>query len=391
MHGMDKRDVNVFATPEQEMLLKASLLKGDPSLIAWREWRASINIEDHMDNGSFRLLPLLYQNLRKHHVEDPLMDRLKGIYRQTWYKNQKLFYETGKILKYFHDAGIQTMIVKGAALSALTYKNHGVRPMSDVDVMVPFSQILTATEVLRQKGWAPCIYPESEETLKYRISLQYKNSCNDEFDLHWFPYIEFNRKKLDGDLWNHSVPIMLANEETTAPCPTDNLIHVMIHGTWWNPEPPIRWIADAMSIFNAFGVELDWERFVNTVRINRIALRIRDALVYLKNTFHADIPNHVIKTIIDMPTSITERIAYSYSLRNPNIITEKFGYIPILYLDFLRINSDAGLLQSTINFPRYLQYNYQMDHLSDVFFYLTTALVRKARKILLSGRLGSVF
>jgi len=386
---LNKIGDNLYASQEQEMLLKASLFRGNSALHAWQEWKKSINIEDEIDNGSFRLLPLLFQNLRAYKVSDPLMERLKGVYRQTWYKNQKLFHDTGKILKQLHKTGVNTLIMKGGALSILTYQDLGVRPMADVDVMVPFSQIILATNTLKQLGWEPNIYPESLETLKYRISLQYKNQSGEEFDLHWFPYIEFNRE-FSEDIWDHSVQVKLGNEKTAALSETDCLIHVIIHGTLWNPEPPIRWIADAMSILNTPGLHLDWERFIIIIKNNRISLQIGNALRYLKSTYHAGIPDTVIETISRIPVSMVERISYKYSLRNPNTLTNRLGYIPILYLDFIRFNRHSQLLWSTIKFPKYLQYIYNMDKLSDVFSYLAAALYRKIKKTIKSEILKKI-
>ena len=107
---------NFFATYDQELLLKAALLQGPDAIHAWQEWKDNTDLEGHLDRGSFRLLPLLYKNLLRHRVKNPFMNKLKGIYRREWYKNQMLFFEMSKVLRYLHDKGIRTMILKGAAL-----------------------------------------------------------------------------------------------------------------------------------------------------------------------------------------------------------------------------------------------------------------------------------
>ncbi|HSR18731.1 MAG TPA: hypothetical protein VLM39_11630, partial [Ignavibacteriaceae bacterium] len=78
-----------WITKEQELLLKASLFEGDKFIYAWEKWKSCVNFEQ-IDPGSYRLLPLLYQNLVKHEIKDPLTERLKGIYRRTWFENQIL-------------------------------------------------------------------------------------------------------------------------------------------------------------------------------------------------------------------------------------------------------------------------------------------------------------
>ena len=92
-----------FATKDQELLLRAALLKGADAVEAWNEWKSAVDWEGHLDNGSFRLLPLLYTNLKRLEVRDPLMGKLKGIYLKAWYENQRLFFEASKILDYLHN------------------------------------------------------------------------------------------------------------------------------------------------------------------------------------------------------------------------------------------------------------------------------------------------
>jgi len=62
---------------DQELLLRAALLQGGPALDAWNEWRRAVNV-DVIDYGSHRMVPLLYRNMQRHGVKDPLMERLKG-------------------------------------------------------------------------------------------------------------------------------------------------------------------------------------------------------------------------------------------------------------------------------------------------------------------------
>lgn len=126
-------------TPQQELLLRASLFEEQEALQAWEAWKAQINWNDYLDAGSFRLLPLLFHNLQQHGVQDPLMHKLKGIYRKTWCENQIAFQKLAVLLQSFQKAGIKTLVLKGAALTVRHYQNNGLRPMNDFDVLVPLA------------------------------------------------------------------------------------------------------------------------------------------------------------------------------------------------------------------------------------------------------------
>jgi len=112
-----------FPTNRQLLLLQAALLSGNDMLSAWKKWKEEVDFENEVEHASFRLLPLLYQNLHRHKIDDPLIDRLKGIYRKAWSNNHLLFFKCSKVLDLLHKNDTPTIVMKGIALSVLIYKN----------------------------------------------------------------------------------------------------------------------------------------------------------------------------------------------------------------------------------------------------------------------------
>src|ERR1019366_6595553 len=141
----------MIPTPDQILLLRASLLSGQDVATAWKAWRERVNFDD-IDAASYRLMPLLYKNLRRENIEDELLGRLKGIYRHTWSRNQLLFHEAGRVLKAMNDAGISVLVLKGATLANSFYSDAGLRPMNDFDFMVPLDEAFRAFEVMNLCG-----------------------------------------------------------------------------------------------------------------------------------------------------------------------------------------------------------------------------------------------
>ncbi len=151
-----------WPTSLQELLLRAALLDGENAIDAWEEWRSRVDA-DQLDLGSERLLPLVYRNLVNRNVKDPVIGKLKAVYRRTWRDNQLLFHRVSGLLRSFCDAGIETIVLKGAALALLHYKDSGLRPMNDFDVMVRVEQMAAAIDVMRKHGWKPM--PRSPEAV----------------------------------------------------------------------------------------------------------------------------------------------------------------------------------------------------------------------------------
>ena len=161
MTGIIPRRHGAFPTLEQELFLQAALLPGELGLAAWRKWKQNSSWEEDMDAGSFALLPLLYAHLKELGVDDPAMGRFKGIYRKVWYQNRILLHETANVLRLFEADRIETMVLKGAALSQLYYKDYGLRKMHDLDVVIPVAGRRRAIDTLTRAGWKPRFRPLS--------------------------------------------------------------------------------------------------------------------------------------------------------------------------------------------------------------------------------------
>ena len=78
---------NCWPTENQELLLRACLMNGHEALTAWQQWRVVFESEA-IDEGSRRLLPLLYRNLKNQKITDPFISMLKEEYFHTWSENQ---------------------------------------------------------------------------------------------------------------------------------------------------------------------------------------------------------------------------------------------------------------------------------------------------------------
>ncbi len=355
-------------TAQQEALLRASLLQGEEALMAWDYWKSNTDM-NRIDQGSYRLLPLLYRNLSLHGVKDPLVDRFKGIYRVTWGNNQTLFHNMAALLISFHTAGIQTMLLKGSALILLHYRDYGLRPMNDFDILVHTNQVLEAHALLVKLGWKP--RPRlgerfTEKCFSVRHAYGYEDASGREVDLHGHIMLECSYEGGDDFFWNGVVPVKVRDVATCALNPTDQLLHVCIHGSWWNVVPPFRWIADAMMIMRMSGSQIDWDRLVTEAQKYRVVLPLRNALRLVSEKFHAPVPSPILGYMQNIHVSNTERMEYKYAAKPLSGFT---GAIK-LWIQHSRLNEKRGLTYKLLRFPRFLQYTWGVDYLWQLPFYL---------------------
>lgn len=310
---MDSSAESPFPNASQELLLKSALMRKDIAIPAWREWRKTVDFELDVDHGSFRLLPLAYHNLSSFDYSDDLVaGRLKGIYRQSWIKNQQLFYKTANILTLLNNAGLPTVVLKGIALSELVYKNYGIRPMSDMDILVPFSEARHAIKILEEAGFAIESEHLLEHNLEYGRSIAFTDRDGTEIDLHWYAFVNSLGNVQMNDFWDDVIPVEVSGVKTHSLTHTDNLLHAIVHGIRKNPEPPIRWVADAMRIINSDDVQVDWKRLLSYASKFRVFLQVKEALLYLRDNFDANIPGDIIEQMEAYKPSYVERVVFNY-------------------------------------------------------------------------------
>ena len=316
-----------WPTRRQELLLQAALLRGQKAVEAWNRWKSSADI-DRLDPASHRLLPLLYRNLHAHGIEDPLMDKLKGGYRHTWSRNRLLFRGLAKLLRSLRESRIRTLALKGAPLALLYYRDPGLRPMSDVDVMVPTRDALKAVRFLQALGWKP-LGSFREIDIPIRHGVGFKDSAGRRFDLHWHLLDECCRPGGDDDFWDGAVEIQIDGVPTLTLNAADHLLHLCAHGVRWEKIPAIRWIADALAIMNVSAPEIDWIRLAAQAEKHRLILPVREGLSYLREKFDAPVPREILQALRDLPVSNMERLEQRYKSEDQR--NKMFGQLPVLW------------------------------------------------------------
>ena len=376
------RSGGCWPEPGQELLLKAALLSGHDAVTAWNAWLNEVGM-DRIDAGSQRLLPLVHRNMRANGVDHPLMKTLRGIYRRTWYENQILFHQMAPLLRALEEAGVRTMLLKGAALVSLYYNDLGLRPMSDLDVLVPTDEAARAIRVLLSESCTPLgnrTAPlerllQSEVFKEWIHSEHFAESGGREFDLHWHTLTECLAPDADADFWNAAVPTVLNNVATRALNSADQLLHVCFHGAEWNRVPPVRWIADAMVVMRSSSV-IDWQRLVSQASERGLVLHIRNALSYLSDTFAAPIPADILQDLQQAQVSRKEISRYQSRIRPPHFASDSL----LLVRRYLQSTSRAELGHPLVGFPRFLQQVWGLDRKRQVPVHIASAALERLRR-----------
>ena len=347
----------LFPTREQRLVLHAALDDGQDAISAYREWLSMVDISREFDREVFRLIPLLYANLHRLGHQDELTGRLKGAYRMAWARNHHLFQETRPVLNAFLDAGIRVMAVKGAPLALVYYKNLALRPMSDVDLVVPIGHAEQAVRLLQSMGYKPW-RPFGAEVKRYHHGMGYDSPAQRElsFDLHWHMN-DLCDARFDDIFWRTSQPFEFLDREIVTPDATRMLLHTILHGLRYNPEPPVRWIPDALMIVRTAGESLDWNWLVEFAETWRITERLHLGLSYIAGEFGADVPGFVLERLARRRPGWVERIERRTVLQ-PISYASTLGPLLSALAEYPHLRNASGPLGALVDFSHFLRYHW---------------------------------
>ena len=227
---------------EQKLLLALLGHRGQPeereeilSLLCQVNWQNFLNAtsEDLYPYLAFALEP--YLSFREPPAE---YQRLFKARRLTAVHNLLLRHELGKALKALQQSGIPALALKGIVMAHGIYPDPSLRPMSDVDLLVPPGKRENALQVLRALGYE---YTDSE--LATRREFIWRLAPNQEFApplqrrgsrvlLEVHTQLECSEPLFSmsvREFWSRSIVVDLKGLRVRTLCPVDFLFHLCLH------------------------------------------------------------------------------------------------------------------------------------------------------------------
>lgn len=292
----------------QELLLRTALLSGRSIAEAWAEVRPRIEI-DGLPGELHRLIPLLSKALTRTGISEPELQRLKGVYQFSWYRNQVLFAEGASLIDALKTAGVAVMLIRGAA-AATYYGDLGLRPMNDLDVLVPPDRIDQARLTAEAEGWRTV---DGSPTWQRRErAVEVRNDNGRVARLHWTPSRNLPiTDDLSERMWPRAVQIPFRGVTTMVPSAADFLLLACIDGARANSGSSLRWITDVTVLLRAS--DPDWDIVVREARRHHVSLLVAEALRYLE-TLGVRAPRDTIVALTTGHTKARERLAHRLSL-----------------------------------------------------------------------------
>lgn len=285
--------------PEQRLLLACLHLPPEEALAAYQAWRARIDL-DTLDAGSLALMPLLGRRLAELGVVDALGPRLAGAHRRSWCHCQLLIRGALQAVERLAARRIPLLMLKGLALLD-RYPDLGLRPMADVDVLVPRERALETFDTLIQAGFElrPAL---SRSELAAKLEIFHGWSVGKgriEIDVHWASLLEDLSPGGDIRLWSRARPTWVAGCQLLRPSPTDLLFHVCVHGARWSRNMNVTWVVDGMRLLARTGEEpaIDWPVLLAEAHERALQVPLGETLRFLREVLRAEVPEGVLSAL----------------------------------------------------------------------------------------------
>ncbi len=336
----------------ESLLLQACLEDGETAIQAWRAWQETTPFED-IDLGSRRLLPLLHNNLRRLGVDDPILTKYEGLRKLYWFQNRLLMFQLEGILETFSENKIRPLLIKGCALNALGLFEPGLRPMTDMDIVIRTDQALQAVSLIEKLGWQTDSGQDrsyNQSDLRFSYQGKFEKEPKLVVELHWETASQFYRGHPSDTSWSNATSIQVAGYPCYVLNPADHLLLVLAHGGSEDSVSSIRWVTDAVAILNA--QEIDWDYFVLQAKQHRLAFAVRGMLAYLRSHYSTKIHISTLNALEAVQaTSFERRVWKTMQLPMQNIGAR--SAIDVHWLKLQRINGGRVSVNTFLSYVLY--------------------------------------
>jgi hypothetical protein len=175
-------------------------------------------------------------------------------------------------------AGLEPLVIKGAAL-AHRYPDPGLRPMDDVDLVLPPHQIDAGAEALLAAGWA---WHETPARQKHEVQFTHQSLPGLHVDLHRSLGTWRNRSNrlTTEQLWSARQPNTLFDTPTFVLPPALDFVMLAAHaGKPWHTFDRLIWIVDLSIAANG----VDWEEVARIATEARSEVAVAVGLTLARN------------------------------------------------------------------------------------------------------------
>ena len=315
--------------------------------------------------------PLLYWALSRSgsgsSIPEPARDFLRLTCAATRIRNQALFAGLAGLLPLFRRAGIPVVLLKGACYALTIYPDPGLRPMGDVDLLLPRLKLAEAARIARSQGFvdaAPEAAPGLRDLLNHEVCLRRAGPQPVTLELH--------HSLVADRTFTYAVPVDWFWQQTEALkssragfgrvlilTPTAQALYAAAHAMLQHggETAPLRWFHDLDLLIRHYRGRLDWELLLAQARKFEWGSALEAALAQTAACFDTPVPEGVLAALAASPDRHRELVAMKQARPETHLLLEGRKLLSLNGYGRLRL-----ALALAFPSPAYMRWRYHLDN-----------------------------
>jgi hypothetical protein len=241
------------------------------------DWDKTCALAEHHGIG-----PLLYTQLKNaDSVVPPDASRqLRALYLRHRRANQVRLQVLAEILGALDRMGIEATVLKGPALIALVYRDPALRPISDLDLLVPARDVVRAQLALRELGFRAPLPESSRDARRHHLpaAVRVEQGVQVQVEVHRDAFLRDSGASLRVN--GHppgAIRFEVCGQAAFCFAPEEVMWHLCRHMHWAR----LIWMTDIVGFAERFAGTIDWARVARCYPFVKNALALIHCIVPL--------------------------------------------------------------------------------------------------------------
>jgi hypothetical protein len=309
---------------EDKLILAAARLNlADDEIRLMDQWIMSVCNWEYFTDNVIRngAGPLVYKNFTYAEnyslIPSETISKLKQAYFLACDRNEIFYKHFQKTANALSDKGISVIALKGIFLAEVIYKEIGLRPMSDIDILVKKEDTEESIKTLLDTGYA---FHEIVKT-KY-ISKFYHNkhlpplvSGNISIELHIEAQAEVSGYNVNiNDYWKNAISSGQSDTRSLALSPNDLLQYLCLHldNHFYSGKIQLYLFCDIAEVLKYYRNDFNWEMFYKSCDEYNCTKNVYRHLILAHKYFDAPLPEDLLNQINFYSDQQTEKLFIYY-------------------------------------------------------------------------------
>ena len=225
------------------------------------------------------LAPIFYAFTQRRAADLPpeMAQKLSASYRQNKARAIVLLDEASRLMRALEERGVPCIPLKGAALAEDLYHDPTLRPMTDVDLLIPQDAIPVAREIMTAAG-----YEEEEGDLREDFQEEFRSEISyfrarplpARVEIHWSLLNFGGQEAWTAEALERSVMTAEGRRLTDE----DTLLYLAAHAAYHHQNDRLMWEFDIALLLQARGAEMDDAVTGDLAQRHRLLMPFRWAL-----------------------------------------------------------------------------------------------------------------